>query len=67
MIHYVPFIFVLSWLTHYEYDMAEVDDNNELVELISKDYAKYYVSFSAGMDLPTQECVNHFLKNELEQ
>ena len=52
MIHYVLFIFVLSWLTHYEYDMAEVDDNNELIELISKDYAKYYVSFSAGMDLP---------------
>lgn len=66
-IHYMSSLFAIVWLSHFEYDMAEVDDHEELQSMISKDYAKYLKSFSAQMDLTPEECIYNFLNSELDK
>lgn len=66
-IHYMSSLFSIVWLSHFEYDTAEVDDHEEVQSMISKDYAKYLKSLSAQMDLTPVECIKQFLNSELEQ
>ena len=66
-IHYMSSLFSIVWLAHFEYDMAEIDDHEEIQSMISKDYAEYLKSFSAQMDLTPVDCIKHFLNSELEQ
>lgn len=66
-IHYMSSLFTIVWLSHFEYDMAEADDPEEIQSMISKDFAKYLKSFSAQMDLAPADCIKNFLNSELEQ
>lgn len=66
-IHYMSSLFAIVWLSHFEYDMAEVDDHEEIQGMISQDFAKYLKSFAAQKDLAPVDCIKHFLNNELEQ
>ena len=66
-IHYMSSLFSIVWLGHFEYDMAEVDDHEEVQSMISKDYAKYLKSFSAQKDLTPTDCIKHFLNSELDK
>lgn len=66
-IHYMSSLFSIVWLSHFEYDTAEVDDHEEIQSMISKDYAKYLKSFSAQKDLTPVDCIKQFLDSELEQ
>lgn len=66
-IHYMSSLFSIVWLSHFGYDMAEVDDHEEIQSMISKDYAKYLKSFSAQMDLSPVDCIKQFLNSELEK
>ena len=66
-IHYMSSLFVIVWLSHFEYNMAEIDDHEEVQSMISEDYAKYLKSFSAQKDLTPVDCIKHFLNSELEQ
>ena len=66
-IHYMSSLFAIVWLSHFEYDMAEIDDHEEIQSMIGRDYAKYLKSFSAQMDLTPVDCIKHFLNSELEQ
>lgn len=66
-IHYMSSLFSIVWLSHFEYDMAEVEDHEEVQSMISKDYAKYLKSFSAQMDLTPADCIKHFLNSELDK
>ena len=66
-IHYMSSLFAIVWLTHFEYDMGEVDDPEEIQSMISIDFAKYLKSFSAQMDLAPADCIKNFLISELEQ
>lgn len=66
-IHYMSSLFSIVWLSHFEYDMVEADDPEELQSMISKDFAKYLKSFSAQMDLAPADCIKNFLNSELDQ
>lgn len=66
-IHYMSSLFAIVWLSHFEYDMAEADDHEEIQSMISKDYTKYLKSFSAQKDLAPADCIKQFLNSELEQ
>ena len=66
-IHYMSSLFSIVWLSHFEYDMAENADHEEVQSMISKDYAKYLKSFSAQKDLTPVDCIRQFLNSELEQ
>ena len=66
-IHYMSSLFSIVWLSHFEYDTAEIDDHEELQSMISEDFAKYLKSFSAQKDLTPVDCIKHFLNSELEQ
>lgn len=66
-IHYMSSLFTIVWLSHFEYDMAEVDDHELVQSMISEDFAKYLKSFSAQKDLTPVDCIKHFLNSELEQ
>lgn len=66
-INYMSSLFSIVWLSHFEYDMAEIDDPEELQSMISKDFAKYIKSFAAQMDLAPVDCIKHFLNSEIEQ
>lgn len=65
-IHYMSSLFAIVWLSHFEYDTAEIDDHEEIQSMISKDYAKYLKSFAAQMDLTPEDCIKQFLNSELE-
>lgn len=66
-LHYMSSLFSIVWLSHFEYDMAEIDDHEEIQSMISKDYAKYIKSFAAQMDMTPADCIKQFLNMELEQ
>ena len=66
-IHYMCSLFAIVWLSHFEYDMVEADDPEEIQSMISIDFAKYLKSFSAQMDLAPADCIKHFFNSELEQ
>lgn len=66
-IHYMSSLFSIVWLSHFEYDMAEADDPEQVQGMISKDFAKYIKSFSAQKDLPPADCIKHFLNSELDK
>lgn len=66
-IHYMSSLFSIVWLSHFEYDMAEADDPEEIQSMISLDFAKYLKSFSAQRDLAPADCIKQFLNSELEQ
>lgn len=66
-IHYMSSLFTIVWLSHFEYDMAEADDHEEIQSMIGKDYAKYLKSFSAQMDLTPADCIENFLNSELDK
>ena len=66
-IHYMSSLFSIVWLSHFEYDMAEVDDHEQVQSMISRDYAKYLKSFSAQKDLAPADCIKHFLNSELDK
>lgn len=66
-IHYMSSLFSIVWLSHFEYDTAEIDDHEEIQSMISKDFAKYLKSFSAQKDLTPADCIKQFLNSELEQ
>lgn len=66
-IHYMSSLFSIVWLSHFEYDMAEADDPEEIQSLISQDFAKYLKSFSAQMDLAPADCIKQFLNSELDK
>ena len=66
-IHYMSSLFAIVWLSHFEYDMVENADHEEIQSMISKDYAKYLKSFSAQMDLTPVDCIKNFLNSELDK
>lgn len=66
-IHYMSSLFSIVWLSHFEYDMAEIDDPEGVQSMINVDYAKYLKSFSAQMNLTPVDCIIQFLNSELEQ
>lgn len=66
-IHYMSSLFTIVWLSHFEYDMAEVDDHEEVQSMIGKDFAKYLKSFSAQKDLAPADCIKQFLNSELDK
>ena len=66
-IHYMSSLFVIVWLSHFRYDMAENADHEEVQSMISKDYAEYLKSFSSQMDLTPADCIKHFLNSELNK
>lgn len=66
-IHYMSSLFSIVWLSHFEYDMAESDDHEDIQSMIGRDYAKYLKSFSAQMDLAPADCIKHFLNSELDK
>lgn len=65
--HYMSSLFPILWLAHFEYNMTEIDDPEEIQSMISKDYAKYLKSFSAQKDLTPVECIKQFLNSELDK